>query len=77
LPGITRALVLETARARGIGVTEAAIAPEELAGADELFLTSSLVGLRPAVAVGGRPIGNGRPGRITGELQAAWLGLQR
>ena len=45
LPGVTRALLLERARAQGVEVRMRAPRPEELAGA-EVWLTSALHGIR-------------------------------
>lgn len=45
LPGVTRALLLDIARARGVEVRMRAPRPEELAGA-EVWLTSALHGIR-------------------------------
>ena len=45
LPGVTRGLVLDIARARGVEVRMRAPLPEELAGA-EVWLTSALHGIR-------------------------------
>jgi branched-chain amino acid aminotransferase len=72
LPGITREVVMGTLRERGFEVDETAIAPEDLAGASEILLTSSLRGVVPVVEVGGDRIGSGRPGRI---FRTASLGL--
>jgi branched-chain amino acid aminotransferase len=47
LNGITRQTVIELARARGIKVVERAIMPEELARADEVFLTGSAAEVTP------------------------------
>ncbi len=52
LPGIVRGLLLRGAKDAGVEIAERPIAPEELAGA-EIFLTNSLIGLRPAVLQGG------------------------
>ena len=66
LPGVTRAFIM-----RGMGgVDERTIIPEDLLLADEAFLTNSVLGVAPLVRVDGRPIGNGRPGRITGRVLA-------
>lgn len=58
LPGVTRALLLQRARARDVEVRMRAPQPEELAGA-EVWLTSALHGIRvvsawvsPAIAAG-------------------------
>ena len=49
---------------------------ERLAEADEAFLTNAVMGVRPLVAVEGRPIGDGRPGPLTAlvaeYLQRLW-----
>jgi branched-chain amino acid aminotransferase len=75
LPGITRAAVLELAAALGIPAAERPFGTEELAGADEAFLTSSLRGLAPLVRVGGRPIGDGGPGPVTRGIMASYRDL--
>lgn len=72
LPGITRATVIKLARKRGIPVREAKVEPQRLFTAAEAILTNSLIGLRPLVAVDGRPIGNGETGPLTRALQAAY-----
>ena len=57
LPGITRGRLIQAWE-----VEERAISMEELRGADEAFLTNSLIGVRPLIEIDGRPIGTGRPG---------------
>jgi branched-chain amino acid aminotransferase len=75
LPGITRATVIELARAADIQTVERAFGLDELLSADEAFLTSSLRGLAPIVRVGTHPIGNGTPGAYTHRLRAAYEAL--
>jgi branched-subunit amino acid aminotransferase/4-amino-4-deoxychorismate lyase len=70
LPGILRAKVLELARAEGIPAAEGVVAVAELPAAEELFLTNSLVGIRPVARVDGSP--RAAPGPVTLRLQAAW-----
>ena len=72
LPGITRGLVLELAPRIGVPVLETALVPEHLARAEGLLVTSSLAGIRPVVAVDGRPIGSGAPHRRARQLHARW-----
>lgn len=62
LPGITRDLVLELAAEEGIPYAEAAIGTEELAQADEVWLTSSTREVRAVTQLNGKPVGNGQPG---------------
>jgi branched-subunit amino acid aminotransferase/4-amino-4-deoxychorismate lyase len=62
LPGITRAAVLELARAAALVVEERAVTGAELLDAHEVFLTNAVQGVVPVVALDGRPV----PGRETG-----------
>jgi branched-chain amino acid aminotransferase len=73
LPGITRAHVLDLARAAGVPVELRAVPKAELAGADEVFICSSIRELVPVVNIDGQPVGPGVPGPVTREL----LGLYR
>jgi branched-chain amino acid aminotransferase len=75
LPGITRAAVLELASALGVAGAERVFGLDELRGAKEAFLTSSLRGLAPLVQVGGHPIGGGTPGALTRQLADAYTAL--
>jgi branched-chain amino acid aminotransferase len=61
LNGITRQTVIGLARKRGIEVVERAIMPEELAKADEVFLTGSAAEVTPV----GEVIGEIGPYRFT------------
>ena len=69
LAGIGRARVLGWLGERG---TEADFTPENLAAADEAFVTNAVRGVVPLVRVDGHPIGSGSPGPLTRELQARW-----
>jgi branched-chain amino acid aminotransferase len=68
LPGVTRAVVLETARAAGIEVEEGPLPRRRLDEADEIFLTNTSWEVLPVTSVDGRPAGGGRPGPVTGTL---------
>ena len=68
LRGITRDLVLELARADGVATAEEEVASEDLRGADEAFLTSTLKGILPIRRCDGWPIREGRPGPLTRRL---------
>jgi branched-chain amino acid aminotransferase len=66
LAGITRAVVLELARADGIPTYERDFSLTDVYGADEAFVTGTFAGLVPVREVDGRPIGTddgdgGRP----------------
>ena len=75
LPGITRAVVIELARAAGIRVKEGRFRLAELKRADEAFLTNSLMELMPVREIAGATIGRGVPGAVTTALAAAYRRL--
>ena len=64
LPGVTRDLILELAKTNGIPCLEADITTEELAGVDEIWLTSSTREISPVIRLDDRPVGNGKPGAL-------------
>ncbi len=74
LAGITRAHLLEVAKARGFAVRFESLSPEEVAAADEVFLSSSIREVMPVVRLLEKTresvIGSGRPGPVTRELHA-------
>ena len=57
LPGITRACIIELAQTAGIPFEIRRVKPEELTGADEIFLTSSIMEVIPINMLDGRLIG--------------------
>jgi len=78
LAGTTRdwLLAADGAAALGLAAGEAAFGVEELLGADEAILCSSVAGILSLVEVDGRPIGDGRPGpwaRRLREAREAWI----
>lgn len=56
LAGITRARVLAAARAAGVEVLEVAAGAERLLSAEAVFLTNSLIGVRPVSVLNGRTL---------------------
>jgi branched-chain amino acid aminotransferase group I len=75
LPGITRDAVLEIARTSNIKATERWVQLNELIEAQEAFLTNSILELMPLVSVESRPIGSGKPGKLTKDLLFAYRKL--
>lgn len=71
LAGTTRAWLLAHAAAHGLAAEEADVTPGGLAAADEVFLSSSVLGIIPAVRIDGAAIGRGRPGPFTELLRQA------
>lgn len=72
LDGVTRGLVLDLARQAQLPLRETAVRPQELMDADECFITNTTMEIMPVTMIDSKPIGNGRPGRITAALQQAY-----
>ncbi len=68
LEGITRELVVSIAREGGFYLEERILLPDELLGADEVFITASSRQVVPIVKVDEQPIADGRPGPVTQKL---------
>jgi branched-chain amino acid aminotransferase len=77
LEGITRAAVIEQARAAGYTVIERTMDRLDVFKAEECFLTGTAAELIPVVECDGRVIGDGRPGPITRELLQRFHALVR
>ena len=77
LRGITRCAVMELARQRGYPVEEAVLTRHDLFNAEECFLTGTAAEIVPVVRIDGRTIGDGAPGRMTGELRRAFHELTK
>ena len=69
LPGITRGVVLEVARADRMATHEAPFTLTDVYGADEAFVTGTFGGLTPVRVVDGRTIGDGAEGPVTRRLR--------
>ncbi len=77
LPGVTRTVLLELCNRERIPVSETAIPETDLFQLDELFVTSTTWEVVPVTIVNGRPIGNGKPGPLTRQLQEAFTDYVR
>jgi branched-chain amino acid aminotransferase len=75
LPGITRATVIELARAHSIQLEVRRISLSEVFAADEVFTTGTMGELSPVLEVDGRRIGEGAIGPLTVELRALYAAL--
>ena len=68
LPGITRGVVLELAREAGIEVQIRGLSIDDLLGADECFLTNSIMEIMPVCRVERKALGAEKPGDLTDKL---------
>jgi branched-chain amino acid aminotransferase len=75
LMGITRAMVMQTAREAGYEVVEGRIPREMLYLADEVFFTGTASEITPIRSIDRQPVGAGSRGPITKELQEKFLGV--
>jgi branched-chain amino acid aminotransferase len=75
LLGITREAVLEIAMASNIKTVERKVDLEELIGAEEAFVTNSILEIMPLTWFDDKPIGAGKPGPLSRELLAAYRKL--
>jgi para-aminobenzoate synthetase / 4-amino-4-deoxychorismate lyase len=75
LPGTARAATLDLAADLGIPATERRLDVDDLRRTDDLFLTSSMRGIRPVRTVDGDPLGPPDPlvARLAAELRSRWL----
>ncbi len=73
--GITRSTVLRVCTAEGIACEVGDWSLTDVYTADEVFVTGTMGGLAPVVAVDGRPIGSGQPGPLTARLISAYADL--
>jgi branched-chain amino acid aminotransferase len=77
LPGITRDAVIQIAKAKKIPLLEERFTRDELYTAQEAFFTGTAAELTPIREVDDRIVGDGKPGPITKELQAAFFDVVR
>lgn len=73
LPGVSRAIMIETALEAGIEVEEREITLEELRSADEIIITSTGVEVLGVCELDGVPVGEGVAGPITRRLYKVFM----
>jgi branched-chain amino acid aminotransferase len=71
LPGITRGVVLDLARRLGIVCRELDLTPTDALAADEIFVTSTSIGIIHARTFECHAVGDGRLGSLTARLRSA------
>jgi len=75
LPSTTRTVLLELCDDLGVPTEEMPIPTADLPDADELILLGTTTGIMPIVQVEDWAVGDGTPGPVTRELQAAFRAL--
>jgi branched-chain amino acid aminotransferase len=75
LMGITRAMIMGLVRELGAPLVEQRIPREMLTLADEVFFTGTASEITPIRSIDRQAVGEGKPGPITRELQARFLGV--
>jgi len=73
LPGVTRAAIVELAKAQNIELLERAFTPREAAEAREAFMTAAGALVMPVIEIDGHQIGDGAPGPVARSLGQAYL----
>ena len=78
LESITRETLIELFRKElGMEVIEREVDRTELYSAQEIFLCGSGLEVVPVVSVDRLPVGDGKPGEITRQIRATYLGVVR
>ncbi|MCB1664630.1 MAG: D-amino-acid transaminase [Pseudomonadales bacterium] len=75
LPGIRRKVIVRLAKEHGIALEERAFTLEEAAAADEAFLSSATTLVMPVVSIDGKPVADGKPGRVTTLMRRLYVEL--
>jgi len=77
LEGITRGAVIELCENLGLTCEVRTVTPEQLHGADEIFISSTAGGVIGVTRLDGRILSNDRPGPITMRLRDAYWQFRR
>lgn len=72
LSGITREVILSIGASQGFEMCEGGLTLGDIATADEIFLTSTTIEVLPVIRFNGTPVGQGRVGKTTQALYAAF-----
>lgn len=77
LRGITRGAVIDIAHLKEIPIHEEVLTRYDLFNADEMFLTGTAAEIIPVVRMDRRKIGDGKPGKMTSQLEAEFHKLTK
>ncbi|HAV22536.1 MAG TPA: branched chain amino acid aminotransferase [Bacteroidetes bacterium] len=77
LPGVTRSSIITLARELGYNVVEMNIPREMLFTVEEVFFTGTAAEITPVRSIDRIPVGEGKPGPVTKDLQTAFFDVVR
>ena len=77
LNGITRQIVIRAARRMGVPCRAVSMDWKRMLRADEAFVTNSVMGVMPLMAINGRRVGTGKAGPLTGKLRKSYFDALR
>lgn len=77
LRGVTRATLLDVARAAGLKVEERGFTLDDLKSAREAFITGAGTLVTPVVSIDGRPVGGGGAGPVAKRLRQLYIAEAR
>ncbi len=72
LPGITRDLLVELLQKSDLVCMEVPVTEKELKDADEIWITSSTIGIVPIIKLDGESVGEGVPGEVWRQVNALY-----
>ena len=75
LPGITRGIIIDLASRLGIGLTQEAVSVDRMKGAQEVFITNSVIEVMPVAMIDGGDVGAGCRGKVAELLTAEYRKL--
>ena len=75
LEGVTRGVVIELVHGIGIAAVEENVTVDRLLGAEEVFITNSIIELAPVVSIDGKLVGAGISGTTTDRLVKSYRKL--
>jgi branched-subunit amino acid aminotransferase/4-amino-4-deoxychorismate lyase len=72
LSGIMRKFTIDLLKENKLNIKEGVISPKDLSHAKEIFMTNSVVGIKPVVSIDDRQISGGEIGDITHMIKELW-----
>ena len=76
LPGITRDLLIELLNESDLSCKEVSVSEKELKEADEIWITSSTIGIVPIIKLDGENVGIGMPGEVWRQVNALYAAFK-